>query len=225
MLRSLSAVIVSAIAAVFAVPATSPADAAVFPCPDVEVIFARGSAEPPGMGDTGNVFFGTLRDRLSPLVVEPYAVGYDSSGTFAASAGGITDFRSRITDVAWSCPATRIVVGGFSRGATLLDFALSDAVPPPVSGWFDAPPLMPDLPPRVSATVFLGHPNARYMRDDLGVPYPPHNSAYVDREVWVCVPDDVVCADGGSSVEAHQSYAVNGAAVATADRVAAMLSG
>ena len=31
------------------------------PCPDVEVVFARGTFEPPGVGDTGQAFVDALR--------------------------------------------------------------------------------------------------------------------------------------------------------------------
>ena len=33
-------------------------------CPDVEVVFARGTFEPPGVGATGQAFVDALRARL-----------------------------------------------------------------------------------------------------------------------------------------------------------------
>jgi hypothetical protein len=34
--------------------------ASAAPCPDVEVVFARGTFEPPGVGDTGQAFASSL---------------------------------------------------------------------------------------------------------------------------------------------------------------------
>jgi cutinase len=34
------------------------------PCPDVEVVFARGTFEPPGVGDTGQAFVDALRGQV-----------------------------------------------------------------------------------------------------------------------------------------------------------------
>lgn len=42
--------------------AVPPASAA--PCPDTEVVFARGTGEPPGVGPTGQAFLDTLGSRI-----------------------------------------------------------------------------------------------------------------------------------------------------------------
>lgn len=34
------------------------------PCPDVEVVFARGTNEPPGVGGVGQAFVDSLRPKL-----------------------------------------------------------------------------------------------------------------------------------------------------------------
>jgi cutinase len=38
--------------------------AATAPCPDVEVVFARGTTEPPGVGGIGQAFVDSLRSRV-----------------------------------------------------------------------------------------------------------------------------------------------------------------
>ena len=44
------------------------------PCPDVEVVFARGTFEPPGVGDTGQAFVDALRAQLGGKSVDVYPV-------------------------------------------------------------------------------------------------------------------------------------------------------
>ena len=40
------------------------------PCPDVEVVFARGTGEPPGVGPTGQAFVDSLRSRIGARSLE-----------------------------------------------------------------------------------------------------------------------------------------------------------
>src|ERR1700712_4229497 len=61
-------------------PVVSPASAA--PCPDVEVIFARGSGEAPGVGGVGQSFVDDLRSTLGPRTVDVYPVDYAASNDF-----------------------------------------------------------------------------------------------------------------------------------------------
>ena len=43
-------------------------------CPDVQVVFARGTGEAPGVGPTGQAFVDSLRARLGPRPLDVYAV-------------------------------------------------------------------------------------------------------------------------------------------------------
>jgi cutinase len=51
-------------------------------CPDVQLIFARGTAEPPGMGRVGDALFAALQPALGSRSVEAYAVNYPATITF-----------------------------------------------------------------------------------------------------------------------------------------------
>ena len=51
--------VVSVISAASALLLAPPVQAA--PCPEVEVVFARGRTEPPGAGQVGNAFIDALR--------------------------------------------------------------------------------------------------------------------------------------------------------------------
>ncbi len=57
--------------------------AAAAPCPDVEVVFARGTTEPPGVGGIGQVFVDSLRSQLGERSVGVYPVNYPASREFA----------------------------------------------------------------------------------------------------------------------------------------------
>src|SRR3954453_5359351 len=76
----------------FAVPTAGAA-----PCPDVEVVFARGTTEPPGLGGVGQAFVDSLRSRLVARSVGVYAVNYPASNDFETSTpAGADDASSHI---------------------------------------------------------------------------------------------------------------------------------
>ncbi|WNG95011.1 cutinase family protein [Mycobacterium sp. ITM-2016-00318] len=78
-LRWLAAVVV-AFAALIGPQATGLAAAAEDPsCSDVEVVFARGTFEAPGVGATGQAFVDALNARLGGKTVEAYGVDYPAS--------------------------------------------------------------------------------------------------------------------------------------------------
>src|SRR4051812_6499021 len=74
--------ITGAIAGANLVPAFAPPASAV-PCPDVEVIYARGSGEAPGVGGIGQSFVDELRSKLGPRTVDVYAVDYAATNDFS----------------------------------------------------------------------------------------------------------------------------------------------
>ena len=92
--------------------------AAADPCPDVEVVFARGTTEPPGVGGTGQAFVDSLRSQLGGRSVAVYAVDYPASRDFDTSTpAGASDASSHIQSMAANCSNTRLVLGGYSQGA------------------------------------------------------------------------------------------------------------
>ena len=71
-------------AALLSVPTPS---ASAYPCPDVEVIFARGSGEPPGVGGVGQAFVDALRAQAGGKSLAVYPVDYAASTDFADPMG------------------------------------------------------------------------------------------------------------------------------------------
>src|SRR6476620_6546032 len=107
--------------------------AAADPCPDVEVVFARGTTEPPGVGGVGEAFVDSLRSQLGGRSVGVYAVDYPASRDFDSSTpAGASDASSHIQSMAGNCPGTRLVLGGYSQGAGVIDLSTT-AMPPQIA--------------------------------------------------------------------------------------------
>lgn len=116
---------IAAAGALVIAPAAAPFNpAALIPtasatCPDVEVVFARGREEPPGAGQIGDALANSLRAQTQ-LSVGVYGVNYPAD---VDTISGAADISAHVRSMAASCPNTRIVVGGYSLGATAADLA------------------------------------------------------------------------------------------------------
>lgn len=193
------------VAAVFAsVLAASPIShgtATADPCPDVEVVFARGTGEPPGIGRVGQSFVDSLIPLLGGRSVGVYAVNYPASINFLTTNQGAADATGHLAWMAEQCPATREVLGGFSQGAAVV--AMLAGVPPVgdrIGLIGSAPPLAPDLAGRIAAAAVFGSPSARF-----GSPLST-TGAFAGRTIDLCNPGDPICATGGRSRAAHNAY-------------------
>ncbi|MGO9043755.1 MAG: cutinase family protein, partial [Mycobacterium sp.] len=102
------------------------------PCPDVQVVFARGTGEPPGVGPTGQAFVGSLHSRLGARSFDVYPVNYPASDQWDTGLDGIRDASAHVMSMAHDCPNTKMVLGGYSQGAAVMGFVTSAAVPPGV---------------------------------------------------------------------------------------------
>ena len=119
---SLAAAAALAAALVIAPAATPFSTAPLIPaasaaCPDAEVVFARGRQEPPGVGAVGDALVNSLRSKVA-MSVGVYGVNYPAD---LSAAIGANDIRAHVQSMAGSCPNTRMVLGGYSLGATAAD--------------------------------------------------------------------------------------------------------
>jgi cutinase len=80
----------------------------------VQVVFARGTNEAPGVGATGQAFVDALNARLPGKTVDVYAVNYPASLDFGRAVDGIVDASTKIASTVATCPTTKIVLGGGS---------------------------------------------------------------------------------------------------------------
>ena len=83
---------------------------------DVEVIFARGSGELPGLGIVGGPFARALRKSLPDRRVGTYAVRYRAHWNQTTIGAGATDLVDRVVAMARRHPKLEFVLGGYSQG-------------------------------------------------------------------------------------------------------------
>lgn len=190
---------------------TAPPVAAVA-CNDVEVVFARGTNEPPGIGRVGQAFVDNLGNRIGNRTMGVYAVNYPASYDFLAAADGANDASAHIQNVVNSCPNTRLVLGGYSQGAAIIDIITS--VPFPAVGFTN--PLPPTVADRVAAAAVFGNPSAK-----IGMPLTA-SPLYGTKAIDLCNAGDPICSDG-NSVPAHRNYGPDGSINQAAAFVAGLL--
>jgi cutinase len=203
------------------------ANAADDSCPAVEVVFARGTNEAPGVGATGQSFVDALTARLPGKTVDVYGVNYPASMNFGQAADGIVDASNKIQSIAASCPSTQIVLGGYSQGAAVAGYTTTDSVP----AGFDLPagitgPMPPAVTPHVAAVVLFGTPDAWIMNLlDRSAPPITIGQSYIAKTLQLCATGDPVCFPGGLDRSAHSSYKNNGMADQAADFAVGQLKG
>ena len=166
-------------------------------CPDIEVIFARGTSEAPGLGLPGGAFVNSLRSKVGGRSVGSYAVVYPADYDFLAAASGANDASAHVQYMMGACPNTRLVLAGYSQGAAVMDVIA--AVPFPAIGFNN--PLPPDAPEHVAGIAVFGNPSAK-----LGLPL-TSSPVWGGRSVDLCNGDDPVCQTDGENVAAHKAYA------------------
>ena len=180
-------------------------------CPDVQVVFARGTGEAPGVGPTGQAFVDGLRQRVGDRSFDVYPVNYPATDQWDTGIDGIRDAGSHVVSMAHDCPNTKMVLGGYSQGAAVMGFVTSAAVPEGIDPATVPKPLAPDVANHVSSVVLFGMPNVRAM-NFLGEPPVVIGPSYQDKTLKVCATEDPVCSDG-MNFAAHDTYADDGAII------------
>lgn len=197
-MRVISAISVGLLAAT-GLATAAPAQAA--DCRDVELVFARGTSEPAGLGRVGRALSDQLAASLGGRTFATYAVNYPASYDFLAAADGATDATNRIAAVSQACPDTRFVLGGYSQGAAVVDMLLG--IPPlgnKVGDVGSAPPMPQSLASKVAAVAVFGNPATKF-GNPASVALPPFAGKVID----LCNPGDPICSQGRNPL-AHVSY-------------------
>lgn len=186
------------------------------PCNDVEVVFARGTGEPAGVGRVGQA----LVDALTPLVgartIGSYGVNYPATYDFLTAAEGATDATSYLSSLMAQCPDTKVVLGGYSQGAAVIDMLAG--IPPlgnKIGEIGSAPPLPMNLDDDVAAVAVFGNPSTKFS-------IPITNSVFGGRAIDLCTDGDPVCS-GGRNPFAHSDYVSEGMATQAANFVAGLV--
>jgi cutinase len=181
----------------------------------VQVVFARGTAEPAGVGRVGQAFVDALRSDIGGKSVGVYAVNYPASYDFLQATDGANDASTFVQTTAANCPDTRMVLGGYSQGAAVIDFIT--AAGGPLFG-FDNP-LPPQVADHVAAVAVFGNPS-----DKIGRPLTTLSPVYGARTIDLCNGADPVCSAGDDRA-AHSLYVEAGLADQAASFVAGQLNG
>jgi cutinase len=198
------------------VPSAPAPSAAAEPCPDVEVVFARGSGEAPGVGGIGQPFVDALRSQVGGKSLAVYAVNYPASTDFSSPdfpltvIDGIRDASSHIESMAAKCPNTKEVLGGYSQGAAVAGYTTSAAVPPGVPASAVPPPMPPDVAKHVAAVTLFGTPSGQFLRK-YNAPPLTIGPLYQPKTLELCAQGDPICGNADTdNFAAHTSYPVNG---------------
>ena len=167
--------VVSTVAATLLAP---PVQAAT--CPQVEVIFARGRTEPPGIGGIGTAFVDSLRAKTDKSV-GVYAVDYPADTEVIQ---GANDMSNHIQYMAVNCPNTRLVLGGYSLGAAVTDIVL--AAPASMFGYNN--PLPPAMTDHIAAVALFGNGTQPVFGRVADV-----SPEYGGKTIDVCTEIDPIC--------------------------------
>lgn len=178
-------------------------------CPDVEVTFARGTAEAPGVGEVGQQFIDALRSQVGGRSLGVYAVNYPASEDWPPSASdGAADANAHVRSMVATCPDTKLVLGGYSQGAMVID--LITIARASVAG-FTAATLSAEEAEHVAAVAVFGNPTDRY----LGGPISEISPWYGAKAIDLCADGDPICTPGALALPTpeemtsapHLSYA------------------
>jgi cutinase-like protein len=221
-LPPLPALICAAAAPLWASPIAAVPSASAEPCPDVEVVFARGTTEPPGVGGIGQHFVDTLRSRVGAKSLGVYPVNYPATTDFPTAVDGITDAGHRVESMAASCPRTKMVLGGYSQGAAVMGFVTSSQVPDGAHLLQALEPMPPDVANHVAAVALFGKPSSQFM-SIINEPPVTVGPLYAPKTIELCAPNDPVCSGSGYPA-AHRQYVEVGMVDQAADFAAGRLS-
>jgi len=133
-----------------------------------------------------------------------YAVNYPASNDFVTSTpAGANDASAHIQSMAGNCPGTRMVLGGYSQGAAVIDMA-TNAMPAAVAN-------------HVAADAVFGAPRSTFADTLAPGPSAVTGPLYVGKTLELCVPNDPICWESGWDMRAHGAYVQTGMVDQAAD--------
>jgi cutinase len=174
------------VAGLLATPAPAP-KASADDCPDVEVIFARGTNEPPGLGRVGDAFVDSLRQQTNGLNILPYGVNYAASKLQLHGGDGANDTIDRVKKSVEKCPNTKIVLGGYSQGASVMDIVAGV----PIGGISWGNTLPAQYANNIAAVATFGD-----VADRAGGTLPSKSALLGSKAIDLCNPNDPICHAG-----------------------------
>ena len=139
------------------------------------------------MGRVGDALVDSLRKQAPGLNIGTYAVNYKAGKLQLHGGDGAKDAISHIKSTVSSCPNTKIVLGGYSQGASIVDIVAGI----PVAGikWGSA--ITPELANSVAAVATFGD-----VADRAGGSLPSQSALFGSKAIDLCNPNDPICHAG-----------------------------
>jgi cutinase len=207
---SLAAALTASLVLSTTAPGTVPS-ASAQQCSDVEVVFARGANESPGIGGVGDAFVGSLRSLKQDRSIGVYAVDYPAA-LMQSAVDGARDASAHIQETVGACPKTRIVLGGYSLGA----LAISILTGTPTPRFALDQPLPPDVADHIAGVAIFANPSSPF------TPAPTPSPLYAAKVIKLCIGGDPVCSSG-LDLFAHGQYVQSGMTTQAAEFVASRI--
>ncbi|KAK1226756.1 hypothetical protein PQX77_010252 [Marasmius sp. AFHP31] len=157
-------------------------------CADIMVIYARGTAEQPPIGDSqsvGAIFRDKIRSRLGARSLYFQGVDYPALILGFLAGGSPTGSRTMAEDITRTanyCPNAKIILAGYSQGAQLVHNS--------------AEMLTSAVTDRISAVVTFGDP---YQNQAVG-------SVPSSKVLIICNEGDNICEGGINPFGPHLTY-------------------
>lgn len=187
---------------------SAPPSAHAETCPDVEVVFARGTGAAPGIGALGQAFVDSLTEQAPSKKIGVYAVNYPAGIDFAHSSTlGANDASAHLQAMVAECPGTELVLGGFSQGANVIELVTGTDG----AAWGNPVSLPPSVADHVAAVVLFGNPSRKNGRAS----FTQTNALYGSKSIDLCAIGDPVCSNG-VNLPVHGAYVQVGAATEAA---------
>jgi cutinase len=170
------------------VPRAVPSAAAI-DCKDVELIFARGTDEPKGVGRVGQALADSLHEQTGKEI-DVYGVNYPAGKLQLGGGDGANDTIKRVKSTVKDCPATDIVLGGYSQGASVMDIVAG--VPVGGISWGSALPQ--EYANNITAVATFGNIVGR-----SGSPLSTQSQLLGSKTIDLCNPVDPICHSGAGN--------------------------
>ncbi len=167
-------------------------------CADIHLVYARGTSTIPPIDPVGQALFTAISVQAPGKSMSVYGVNYPANFDLnGGSTTGATDAWVHIQNVVAACPDTRLVLGGYSQGADVIDLITTTS-----GAAFGSPtPMPPTVVSHVAAVVVFGNPS----RKVGGGPLPARSALYGSKAVDFCMTGDPICSDG-YDLTAHNKY-------------------